>query len=210
VAQADAVACCVSGLAAYLVAQIPSLNVEQEWPYGNEQLTYPTLTIFAGKAPLTQNPPYVVSQGTMNTSTGLIIANECMGSYDCVFQLDLWCRDKLQRQQYLDLILAAFDAQATDGSGNNNPAGLSLQLSSYFNEWARFDIQDHQHKDEEAAAQRKERREMINVLVNCRVIRQRTYYGIKSITVENEISTQEVDFSDDTTDTDSYTVPDSD
>jgi hypothetical protein len=201
----DAMAQCLEGLAEYL-ENIAGLTVLREFPYANEQLAYPSITITAGTPKLMPQMPYEVSRTTPD-GQGKILVNMVTGAYDTSFQLDLWCRDKKERKNYLDLIKAAFDAQAVDASGKGNPSGLSLQLSSYFNEYARFEIDTHTHVDDEAAAQRQERRERIAVIVNCREIRSRTYYAIQQIQGYSQATEKDVVFTDDTTDTELYNFP---
>ena len=58
---------------------------------------------------------------------------------------------------------------------------LNLVLSDYHMETAAFEIVSHECVDDEAAAQRQERREKIVVIVNVREITKQTYYAMTSI-----------------------------
>ncbi len=170
----------VDALKNWLEINISGLTCYDEWPYGNQQLKYPAITIFTGQATRMPLMPEVdsVTEPDVNNK---VIANEVVAEYDFNLQLDLWCKNKLERKQTLAKLLTAFNGQESDTSGANNPDGLTLVVPNYFNMPVRFEIQNHKHKDDEQAAQRQERRELISVIVNCREIRQRTYYAMKQI-----------------------------
>lgn len=170
----------VDGLAAWLRTNIPGLTVLDEWPYGNQQLTYPSMTLFTGEAARMPLMPEIVAV-TAPDVNNKVTATEVVAEYDFEIQLDLWARNKLERKQFVAKLLTAFAGQSMDLTGKNNPDGLTLVLSNYYNMPVRFEIKSHKHKDDEQAAERQERREMISVLVNLREIRQRTYYAMRTI-----------------------------
>lgn len=181
----------LSTLAAFVESGISSLTVYQEWPYANEQLTYPTLTISTVKPKRMPHMPYQIVLTSPDTD-GKVIANEVVANWDFQMQLDLWCSDKAMRKDYTDRIIALFNSQEMDASGLNKPDGLSLQMTAHFNEWVRYEIDTTECIDDEAGAQRQERREKIMVLVNCREVRQRTYYAMKNIDVHIQAPTDPV------------------
>lgn len=202
----DAPDAALDGLVAYLTAGIPALTVLTEWPYANQKLTYPSVTVTQGKQKRMPEMPYEVSRTTPNGSNQTTV-NEVVANYDMVFQLDLWARNKKERRVYLDAILALFNAQEVDSSGLNKPDGISLQLSGYFDEWARYEIDTHECLDDEQAAQRQERRERIAVIVNIREIRQRTYYAMITTQIKSQTLYTSDALTDDASNTESYTVP---
>lgn len=180
-ADGDVVSLSVEALAIHLRAQISGLTVIEEWPYGNQALTYPALSIFAGKSTRAPMLPVETVAVTAPDVDNKVVATEVVAEYDLTMQLDLWTRNKLERKQQLAKLLTVFTAEMTDNTGANNCDGLTLILANYFNMPVRYEIQSHEHKDDEQAAERQERRETIMVIVNLREIRTRTYYAMRQI-----------------------------
>lgn len=174
-----AIQSCLSALASYLAGHVTGLTVFTEWPSANQQLVYPSLTIFTGQVKIMNRQPEQVAITTPDVDNKVTVT-EVIGEYDAKMQLDLWCATKLQRDTVLGQVLDAINLATTSSNpqGVNNAAGLSLQLSDYFNEWVRFDLDAFTYMDDEAAAQRQERRVKIDLLLNCRAINQRTLYAI--------------------------------
>lgn len=197
---AHAVQSVLLNLVAYIKAQVPALTVLNEFPAANVKLTYPSLSVFSQPAKFTNHMPVVLA--TTTPVAGQVTATEDVGEYDLKMQLDLWTRTKPERDTILGQVLDAINAAVADTTGNNNSMGLQLQLADYFNEWARYDIDGHQYLDDEAAAQRQERRVKIDVLANVRAIRQRTYYAMSHIQANVGAETQDSQMTDDTTATD--------
>ena len=184
----DVIESCVSALADFLSSQIAGLTVFQEWPSANQALSYPSLTISTGASPKRTPSIMVQVSQTEPDSNNQIVVNEHIADWDDNFQLDLWTATKPQRTQVLAQIIDAFSSQEMDSTGANNANGLSISLPDQYGEIARFDIGSVQRIDDEASAQRQERRVKISVLVNCREIRQRTYYAMKQILIATEVS----------------------
>jgi hypothetical protein len=105
--------------------------------------------------------------------------------------------------------MTAFNRQQNDmkGVSEGRPDGLSLKLRGY-NEhvYARFDLDTTECIDDEASAQRQERREKITVLVNTREIRKQTYYAMKSIQISSEVTSENIDLTDDSSGTETVIV----
>lgn len=169
-----------------MAAAISGLTVLDEWPNANQKLTYPSLTLFS------KSPRYMALPNEEIARTAPDVDNKCLvtyivGEYDYRMQLDLWCANKVSRGVTLGAVLAFLDAQSMVALGGNKAAGLSLTLTNYFNTIARLDYDGHQNIDDEAGAERQERRVKIDLLVNVRAIRQRSMYAIKSIQTLQEV-----------------------
>jgi hypothetical protein len=95
-----------------------------------------------------------------------------------------------------------------DETGQDNPLGLSLKLPSYFDQFARLDIDGHEYLDDEQAAQRQERRCRLELLVNVRAIRQRTLYAMKNVEVNLGVNQNGEDFENDAIGTEQIVVTD--
>lgn len=170
----------LEGLSDFLRTNIPGLTVLTEWPYANQKLTYPSITITTGNPARMPLEPEQIAITTPDVDNK-VTATEVVAEYDDTWQIDLWARNKLERAQVVKQIIDAFNAAEVDTTGANNPDGISLTLVNYFNVIARYEIQTHQSVDDEAAAQRQERREKFRVLVNFREVKQRTYYAMMNI-----------------------------
>lgn len=177
-----------AALVAYLQARIPEMQISDEWPYANQQLKYPSLTITQlGNA---TRMPLMPEQDSLSAigDDGKITANEVTAEYDYQLQLDLWTSDKLSRRQYTNALLESFRDPTPGNTGINISDGLTLAVPDYYNIPARLEIVSHAHRDDEQSAQRQERRETIVVVVNVREITQRTYYAMKRIQAVLDVS----------------------
>jgi hypothetical protein len=192
----DVIDSCVEALSCLLRDSIQGLTVLQEWPDANQQLTYPSLTITKTKPVRTPSMPLDVFV-TAPDQSNQVIANTYIADWDDTFQLDLWCRSKAERRFLTSQIVDVFNSQELDATSNNNANGLSILIPEQFNEYARFDMDQVQTVDDEAGSQRQERRTKITVLVNCREIRQRSYYAIKQIQSYTDLSNANSALTDD-------------
>jgi hypothetical protein len=194
-ASTDIVSMAMDALGTWLAANISGLTVLDEWPYGNQKLTYPSITTFTGQAKRTPLMNVETLSVTSPDSNNKVVATEVVAQYDFKAQLDLWARNKLERKQVLAKLLTAFNYSQVDTTGSNNPDGLNLTLSNYYNQIVSYEIDWHQHKDDEQSSERQERRELISILVNLREIRQRTYYAMVNIQTETGVGTSDNDTS---------------
>lgn len=154
----------IAALADFLSAQISGLTVRQEWPYANEKLQYPSLTISTNNPKRLPIDPYQISQSVPDID-GNTTVKTAIAFWEDTFQLDLWCSNKLERKTYTQAIIDAFNSQA-------NLNTVNLVLTGNFADLCAFEIENVKCIDNERAAETQERREMITVLVNCREIRQ--------------------------------------
>lgn len=167
-------------LADFLASNISGLTVLQEWPAANQQLKYPSVTLTTGTPKRMPLMPYQVGITTPDSKNQVVQTN-VVASYDVSFQLDLWTRTKIERDQVLGSIITLFNSEEFQTSGHDQTDGLSLVLEDYFGEYCRYEIDTHEFVDDEASAQRQERRVRIVVLANLREVRQRTYYAMTKI-----------------------------
>lgn len=183
-----AVQACLLELRDYLAMAISGLTVIPEWPGANERLVYPSATLFSGAVQTKNRSPEQIAI-TQPDGDNKVTVTQVVGEHDFKLQVDLWCATRQERDVVLGQVIAAINAQCQAPTGEDRPAGLSLQLETYFGEWARFDLDGSRYVDDEAAAQRQERRAKLDLLVNCRALNQRTYYAMKSIQVGVGVAT---------------------
>jgi hypothetical protein len=182
----------LSALAVYLGAEIPGLTIYKEWPSANQKLTYPTLSLFSGQPRLMNLPPEQVAI-TAPDSDNMVTATYVIGELDFKLQADLWCANKMQRDENLGKVLDAINKSAASVAGNS-VAGLSLQLADYFDSFVRYDLDGFTYVDDEASAQRQERRAKLDILVNCRAIKQVKAPAVKTIQVKEGVATNDKDW----------------
>lgn len=178
----------VKAISAYLKTNMNLLTkVTDEWPNANQKLELPCITVLIGEPDFTQGQNYLTYKGTPNTETNQVLVRQCKGTYDFRMKCHLWADSKPQRHKIYDQFLLAMNPQ-------KDVSGLRLQLTSYFNEWATFDIAKHVVMDNEESVQRSERRIVIDILVNVRAIFEKTEYFMK--TIENDFDTPSTIVSD--------------
>lgn len=198
----SAVDAAVDGLSAYLAAQVTGLNLLTEWPEANKKLVYPSATLTTGVAKRTPIQPEEIAVTTPDENNQ-VVQTLAIAHYDIPIQIDLWCRTKAERRQFLNAILSSFNkAELTDES----PCGLSLQLTDYFNVYARYEIDTHNFRDDEIASQTQERRATISLLVNTREIAQRTMYAIISAAIVQQVDSSSGELTDDSQNTETNQI----
>ncbi len=175
-------------LSKFIAKSFPKLTLIDEFPYGNEQLSYPSMTISISKSKRTPKIAWV-DKTSEPDDDGIVLQNTVVAEWDLNLQLDLWCRDKLERREYVENIIKLFNSQEGGIGIKENSDGLSLKMEDMFCEIARYEIDTVEPMDDEAAAQRQERREKIAVITNFFEIRQKSYYAIRKTVIKSQVAT---------------------
>lgn len=163
----------LTALADYLRAEMPSVQqVLTEWPPANVQLDMPSLTITtANEAKLTPVTPNLRSIGTPAQNAAL--NQYIVGDYELTIQIDLWARNKPERQriqqEFFNAIFKPVD-----------PPGLHLVLTDYFDVICTYWPEGYRNIGNEASAQRQEWRSTFDMSVMAAAIRDRTDYIIST------------------------------
>jgi hypothetical protein len=125
-ARPTAVKAIIEALGAHLKANMPSLaQVLFDFPGANLALKYPSLTIISGNPDFQPLDPYLLSQGA--TARHKASVKRVVGELDLSMQLDLWCRDKVERYNLWEEFFQAFNPEIT-------PMGLepsALEISRH-------------------------------------------------------------------------------
>ena len=144
---------------------MPTLeNVNYEFPSANIPLVFPSITItYQGDVSyMPQLNPSVYSSGAIadHKADTLYI----VGQYDGSLQLDMWCKNKEQRNDMYQEFYKAFNP--------NFPSrmNLSLNLTDYYNIKCNYDLTSFSKEDSEVSSQTREWRTRISVLVNCNAL----------------------------------------
>lgn len=168
--------------ATHIRQSVPALaQVLEEWPVANQQLAYPSLTIFQGSPEFENLAPYELSRSEVES--GLIKSLVVVGQYDLRLQLDLWCRNKKERDDVFESLFNALNPEVLEG----RPMGKSLKLTNYYGIYARTEVIGHTFGDLEEGAQRQEWRVKLTVLGHVKAVREITNFAI--LTIENQLST---------------------
>lgn len=185
----DALEAAIDNLATYLSTQVSGLTVLKEWPMANQKLTYPSLTIFSNNPKFTNLSPYQVAC-TAPDQNKQVLQTLVVGEWDTTVQLDIWCRNKLERQTVGKYVKDAINKDII-------PQGLSLQMADYFDEWARYDMTEYVQVDDEAGAQRQEFRTKISLAVNVKELTQRTQYAIIQLSPTDPVVADDIEIGED-------------
>lgn len=170
----------LSALTAHLRANMPNVaEFSEEFPSANVALKYPMVTITTGNPVFTPLEPTVLFQGPTGLDNKAQV-QRIVGMYDLQMQVDIWCRNKVERINMFEEFFQAFNQEI-------DPMGLSLKLDDYFGVFCRYDSIGHDLADGEQASQTDEWRARINLLVNTRAVLERREYVM--VTIENNIST---------------------
>lgn len=103
-----------------------------------------------------------------------------VGIYDMSIQVDIWARNKEERD---DLFDATFNAMNPDIS----PMGLRLVMEEYFNQWIEYVYTGHDLGDSEERSQRDEWRATMTILATCKAVRTRSEFIITDLPTPAEI-----------------------
>lgn len=168
-------------LAAYLKLNVQGLvQTFDEFPASTQKINMPSVSVFASSdAKFRPLMPYVTSQGATGEDNKANV-RWAVGIYDFTLQLDLWARNKEERDDIFDSLFNALNP-------NISPMGLVLPMAEYFGQLCDYLYVGHTFQDSEARAQRDEWRVTLNLLVTCKAIRERSEFIIETTQTAAEI-----------------------
>lgn len=160
-------------LAAYLKANVSGLvETYGEFPSANQRMNLPALSVFTVRPDFRPLAPYTmpidpddVDENNQTTVKWVV------GIWDYVLQLDLWARNKEERDDLHDAIFNALNP-------NISPMGLVLVMDEYFNQRCDYVYTGYEHQDSQEKSQRDEWRVTLNLLATCKAIRERQEFII--------------------------------
>jgi hypothetical protein len=166
----------IKRLQLHIKDQMPQLkDIMKDYPQPNERLQYPSLSIFTKGPKFKAFSPYVFEQSPLVAHKSTV--KWVVGQYDFNLQLDLWCRNKEERNDVFDLLFNALNPII-------NPMGLSLKLKDYYDLWCRYDFVGYEFADSERSAQIAEFRTRVDLLASCKTIRVNKLYVMETIELE--------------------------
>lgn len=162
-------------LAAYLLKSVQGLKQAfDEFPASTQKIDMPSVSVFAASdARFRPLMPYTIPIDPTKITGHKAKVKWVVGIYDFTLQIDLWARNKEERDDVFDSLFNALNPQIS-------PMGLVLPMEEYFNQFCDFVYVGHQYQDSEIRAQRDEWRVTLNVLVTCKAIRERSEFIIET------------------------------
>lgn len=168
-------------LAEYLLDSVPALkDALDEWPQANEDLDMPCVTV------LSQNPafrplmPYYIKPTDAEIAANKAKVKYVVGIYDIPLQLDLWARNKEERDDLFDALFNVLNPRIS-------PMGLVLDLGEeYHDQLCDIIYTGHNHGDTQERSERDEWRTTLTLNATCKAIRVREEFVIETteVTVE--------------------------
>ena len=145
-------------------------EVFNEWPAGNFTIKYPSasiMTVGDGVFSPSLNKPIVLIDSPVVNNEALVLRNTGFWEFD--LQIDLWCRNKNQRTQYLRFLEEVLDPDTK----SQGLSGLHLTMPDYYNSICSYTYTGFSYEDSEISAQRREWRAILRVKADARSLRDK-------------------------------------
>lgn len=169
-------------LGQYLLTQVASLKeYYPEFPSPNMTLKNPSVSVFATTSDFRAGAPYKKSPvEPADITDSKATVEYVVGIYDFSIQLDLWTRNKEERDDLFDQLFNALNP-------NIEPMGLTLVMEEYFDQLCEYTYVGHEYGDSEERAQRDEWRVTLNLLATCKAIRTKEDFIMEDLQTASEI-----------------------
>lgn len=167
-------------LGEYLLAQVPDLkDFLDEWPQSNEDIDMPCVSVTTGPQVFRPLSPYRIKPSLADIADSKAPVKWVVGIYDIPVQVDVWGRNKEERDDIFDAVFNALNPTIS-------PMGLVLSLPDYHNQLCDLVATGHEHMDTAERSDRDEWRTMLKLNATCKAIRVREEFVIESteITVQ--------------------------
>lgn len=167
-------------LGEYLVDTIEDLKeYYDEWPQSNETLDMPCVSVITLNPEFRPLMPYYLKPESGEITAHAANIKYVVGIYDIPIQLDIWARNKEERDDLFDAVFNALNP-------NISPMGLVLALEEYHNQLCDIVMTGHEHGDSQERSERDEWRTTLKLLATCKAVRIRKDFVIEDteITVE--------------------------
>lgn len=162
-------------LAAYLLKSVQGLKQAfDEFPASTQKIDMPSVSVFASSnADFRPLMPYILPVDPAKIANHKSKVQWVVGIYDFNLQLDLWARNKEERDDIFDSLFNALNPKIS-------PMGLVLPMEEYFNQLCDYLYIGHTFQDSEVRAQRDEWRVTLNLVVTCKAVRERSEFIIET------------------------------
>lgn len=164
-----------AALGKYLLEAVNDLEeYYPEFPQPNRSIEMPSVSLLFSSPSFSpdQCPNPVSPVDPLAIQNSQADVNWIVGQYDGNLQLDLWARNKEERDDLFDAIFNALNP-------NIRPMGLTLELEDYFNVLCDYLYVGHDIEDSEITSQTDEWRVTFRLLVTCKAVRKRKEFIIE-------------------------------
>lgn len=171
-------------LATYLKASVQGLKeTYEEFPSPNQKINMPAVSVFASNPDFRPLTPYQIPVDPAKVVNNKADIKWVVGIWDFTLQLDLWARNKEERDDIFDALFNALNPRI-------EPMGLVLQMDEYFNQLCEYVFNGYIMQDSEERAQKDEWRVTLRVLATCKAIRERKEFIITDPATAPEIEAE--------------------
>lgn len=169
----------IGEFAEHLRKTMPELReVIEHWPDPGQGLRMPCASIYGFSPQVRHFRPYVINQAELDAATGDQFAVKyAVAWYDLTLQVDLWTDSREDQHEIFEAFFQSMNSQFP-------VPGLSLTLSDYHDQIARYDYDAVEFREEEGEMTRMEFRTRATILSQCVAVMERDENLIK----EGEIS----------------------
>ena len=159
------------------------------FPEANIKAKYPGISAHITSDRKQNCHPYIYSQG--DTTANKAVVKYVVGNHDIKIQIDLWERTK---EELNDLHEKFEDAMLP----NIPDTGLVLNLEDYHNNTCEYTMVNSTPKTREGESTRKHWRMTIDVVSNCKAIKEKSEYIISTIETHQTIGQSSTELEADT------------
>lgn len=171
-------------LGKYLLDEVTDLETYYpEFPQANRDLRMPSVSIITATSDFRPLSPYRTGKEADTISNNQTNVTWVVGIWDFSIQVDLWARNKEERDDLFDALFNALNPDIT-------PMGLRIQMEQYYSQIIEFSMNGQEFGDSEQASQTDEWRSTINLLATCKAIRTRTEFIITDTPTASEIENE--------------------
>lgn len=173
----------LSSLRRYLQNNVSGIKkVYAQWPYPNQMLEYPCISLLVASPEFINHPPQQFSITDIGNNKLKVLYHT--GQYNMTIQVDIWVSNKTDRSKFFTNLDQAINKEFLK---NDSPRGLSLKLKDYYDEIARYEQTGYQYLDNADSAVKGEWRVKVDLVVNFRKVDKAIRAKISQMTLESEI-----------------------
>ncbi len=169
-------------LGRYLLDEVEGLrDYYDEFPQASRDFRTPSVSVIVSVADFRPITPYpCVPIAPVDITNNKADFKWAVGIYDFSIQLDIWARNKEERD---DLFDATFNAMNPDIT----PMGLRLVMEEYFSQIVEYLYTGHDLGDSEERSQTDDWRVTMTLLATCKAVRTRREFVITDLPTAQEI-----------------------
>ena len=175
-------------LGQYLTENISSLkDYYAEFPASHRDMRMPSVSVITSSAEFRAQQASPCGGHDLDPATikgTEAVVNWAVGIYDFQIQLDIWARNKEERDDLFDAVFNTLNP-------NIQPMGVVLKMDEYFGQLCDYIYVGHTLADSEERSQRDEWRISLQILATCKAVRSRKEFVIIDTPTASEIENED-------------------